>query len=337
MKKIISASLLLSLPFLLVAKKPKVYETAVLECPAYNNMKRTMNTNDIQLEIGKEYRVLQKSKGLVLTLIEGERIAQRWVKEVCLSDGKEKAVPALVKETVDTPEKSSSFAERLANNNKAPQAQSSKKTSKQNLLALSWQNAFCQTHQYKKECKSMDAKDFGAFEFVLHGLWPQPRNNAYCNVSKKQIGMDKNKQWYNLDKLELDTETRTRLAKLMPGYASNLHRHEWVKHGTCYGTSADEYYDDSMALQTQINESKVQEYFKQNIGRMINLKEVRKVFDKEFGKGAGDHVTMQCKKGLVTELWLHLGSGSTDLRELFKSGETPKSRCHKGRVDAVGF
>lgn len=317
MKKIVTVALIFSLPLVVVAKKPKVYETAVLECPAYNNMKHTANSNNIQLKIGEKYRVLQKSKGQVLTLIEGERIAQRWVKEVCLSDGKKKTT--VVKEETKKVKTMT------------------KSTSKQNLLAISWQNAFCQTHQYKKECKSMNENSFGAFEFVLHGLWPQPRNNAYCNVSKKQIGMDKNKQWNRLDKLDLESDTRKRLSKLMPGYGSNLHKHEWVKHGTCYGTSANDYYVDAMNLQTQVNESKVRDYFKQNIGRQIYLKDVRKVFDKEFGEGAGDHVTMNCKKGLITELWLHLGNGSSELKELFKGGERPKSRCHKGRVDAVGF
>ncbi|CAA6812727.1 MAG: Ribonuclease I, partial [uncultured Sulfurovum sp.] len=72
---------MLVLPLLLVAKKSKVYETAMLECPAYNNMKRTINSNDIQLEMGKKYRVLQKNKGQVLILLEGQRVAQRWVKE----------------------------------------------------------------------------------------------------------------------------------------------------------------------------------------------------------------------------------------------------------------
>ncbi|CAA6815569.1 MAG: Ribonuclease I precursor (EC [uncultured Sulfurovum sp.] len=314
MNKIITASLMVSLPLLILAKNPKVYETAVLECPAYNNLKHTANSNDIQLEMGKKYRVLQRNKGQVLTLIEGQRVAQRWVKEVCLSDGKKKVTAPSI-----------------------PVKSTSKSTSKQNLLAISWQNAFCQTHQYKKECKSMNANSFGAFEFVLHGLWPQPRNNAYCNVSKKQVGMDKNKQWYSLDKLDLTSSTRTKLSQLMPGYASNLHRHEWIKHGTCYGTSANDYYVDAMNLLTQVNESKVQQYFKENVGRMVNLKEIRKQFDQEFGIGAGEHVTMNCRKGLVTELWLHLGNGSSELKELFKSGERAKSRCYKGQVDAVGF
>ncbi len=307
MKKIITIALLATLPITLTAKDPKVYKEATQSCPAFNDMKHRNNTNNITLKVGNSYRILQERKGQVLTLIEGERIAQRWVDKECFEDSKK-----VEKKEV-------------------------KSTSKQNLLALSWQNAFCQTHQYKKECRSMNSKSFGAFEFVLHGLWPQPRNNQYCNVSKKQVGADKNRQWYRLDKLDLNSTIRSELSKYMPGYSSNLHRHEWVKHGTCYGTSANKYYSDAISLLKQVNSSKVQKYFKDNIGKIVTLKEIRKLFDKEFGNGAGEHVTMNCRGGLVTELWLHIGNGSTNLSELLKRGKTPKSRCQKGRVDGVGF
>ena len=325
MKKTITIALLATVPMLLVAKNPKVYKKATTVCSAFNDMKHRNNTHNVKLNVGDSYRILQEKKGQVLTLIEGERIAQRWVDKSCFEENKK----------VKTEVKKTTFAERLAQNNKAPKV--SKATSKQNLLALSWQNAFCQTHQYKKECKSMNSKSFGAFEFVLHGLWPQPRNNQYCNVSKKQVGTDKNKQWYRLDKLDLNSTTRSELSKYMPGYSSNLHRHEWVKHGTCYRTSANDYYNDAISLVKQVNSSNVQQYFKQHIGKAVTLKEVRKIFDKEFGMGAGKHVTMNCRGGLVTELWLHIGNGSKELSELFKNGETPRSRCQKGRVDSVGF
>jgi ribonuclease T2 len=261
-------------------------------------------------------------------------VAQRWVDEACFSDKKtETKVPETKKE-----EKSSSLSSVLKSvKDRGTAKQMHKSTSKQNLLAISWQNAFCQTHKYKKECKNMTSKDFGAFEFVLHGLWPQPRNNQYCNVDKKQVGMDKNKQWHRLNKLELSSEVRTNLAKLMPGYVGNLHKHEWIKHGTCYGTNASDYYADSMNLLTQVNKSKVGQFFKQNIGRTIRIEDVRKEFDKAFGSGAGKHVTMNCRKGLVTELWLHLGNEGNTLSELFKKGERPRKTCHKGRIDAVGF
>jgi len=330
MNKLIISTLILTLPLTMMAKKPAKYEEATKSCEAFNNMKHSNNTNSIKLEVGKEYRILQENKGQILTLIEGERVAQRWVDEACFSDKK-----------VDTKKEESkgsslsSVVKSIKEKGATPKIH--KSTSKQNLLAISWQNAFCQTHQYKKECKKMDSKDFGAFEFVLHGLWPQPRNNQYCNVDKKQVGMDKNKQWHRLNKLELSSTVRSELSKLMPGYSGNLHKHEWIKHGTCYGTNASDYYADAMNLLTQVNNSKVGQFFKQNIGRNIRLEDVRKVFDKEFGAGAGKHVTMNCRRGLVTELWLHLGNEGNNLSELFKKGERPRKSCYKGRVDAVGF
>ncbi|MBU1666824.1 hypothetical protein KKC13_00250 [bacterium] len=315
MKKIVTASLLMVLPLLVLAKNPLKYEEATKACSAYNNMKHTQNSNEIKLKAGEKYRILERKEGQVLTLIEGERIAQRWVDESCF--------------------KPQSIGTQIVNSlNKKSKA---KVTGKQNLLAISWQNAFCQTHQYKKECKRMTKKDFGASNFVLHGLWPQPRNNQYCNVSKKEVGMDKNKQWHSLAHLDLNATVRSELSKLMPGYHSNLHKHEWVKHGTCYGTNANEYYADAMNLLTQLNDSKVQDYFEKNIGKTIELKDIQKIFNEEFGQGSGEHVTMKCNQGLITELWLHLGSAEKDLKGLLFKGGKPKSSCYKGRVDAVGY
>jgi ribonuclease T2 len=310
MKKIIISSIIVALPLIAMSKKVEVYQNAIKSCPAYNNMKHTTNTNGIKLKIGNKYKILDHKKGQILTLIKGERIAQRWVDEACFST---------TKSTSKSPIKTTL------------------KRSKQNLLAISWQNAFCQTHQYKKECKSMKRGDFASSHFVLHGLWPQPRNNQYCNIDKKQIGMDKNKQWNRLNRLDLTPKVREDLKKYMTGYSSNLHLHEWVKHGSCYGMDANKYYKDAINLLTQVNNSKVRTYFVKHIGQTIKLKDIRKIFDSEFGNGAGEHVTMNCNRGLITELWLHIGSQSDKLEELLSKGETPKSRCFKGRVDEVGF
>ncbi len=331
MKKLLTSTLILTLPLIVVAKKPPVYKEATKECKAYNNMKHTSNTNNIELKVGKKYRILQTNKGQILTLIEGERVAQRWVDESCFLDVSKKIEEK--KSTIRTTTNES----KSSNKEKVKQVTLAESTSKQNLLALSWQNAFCQTHQYKKECKSMSIKDFGATHFVLHGLWPQPRNNQYCNVSKKEIGKDKNKQWNKLNDLDLNSTVRKELSTLMPGYSSNLHKHEWIKHGTCYGTDANSYYFNAMILLTQVNESALQKYFKLNIGKQVRLKEIRKVVDNAFGKGTGEHVTMNCNRGLITELWFHIGKGENSLNALLLKGETPKSRCYKGRIDPVGY
>ncbi len=310
MKKIVVSTIILVLPLIAMSKKVDVYQTATKECLAYNNMKHTQNTNNIKLKKGEKYRIIEHRKGQILTIIKGERIAQRWVNKECFSNNS------------------------ITKKNKEKNIV---KIAKQNLLALSWQNAFCQTHQYKKECKSMKKGDFASSHFVLHGLWPQPRNNQYCNISKKEIGIDKNKQWNRLSKLDLTPVVREDLKKYMTGYNSNLHLHEWVKHGSCYGTNANDYYKDAINLLKQINNSKVQIFFQKNMGKIVKLKDIRKIFDNEFGNGAGDKVAMNCKKGLITELWLYIGSGSNDLKTLFAKGAKTKSRCFKGKIDKVGY
>jgi len=308
MKKIMPLLFLLILPLMAFSKKTEIYKKAIEECPAYNNMRHSINTNGIKLKKGKQYRVIEHRRGQILILIKGEKIAQRWVDEKC-------------------------FSSNLSTKQSTP-----KKMAKQNLLAISWQNAFCQIHQYRKECKSMKRGDFASSHFVLHGLWPQPYNNQYCNVSKKEIGMDKNKQWNRLSRLNLTSEVREELKKYMTGYSSNLHLHEWIKHGTCYGTNADRYYRDAIELLKQINNSKVQKFFEQNVGKVVKLKEIRDIFNSEFGVGTGDKVVMNCQKGLITELWLYIGSDiNSDLKTLFKYGTPKKSKCVRGKIDEVGF
>ncbi len=127
------------------------------------------------------------------------------------------------------------------------------------------------------------------------------------------------------------------LVKTMPGVSSNLHTHEWVKHGTCYSTDANIYYEDAVSLTEQFNASKVGQFFQKHMGQRVTLQQVRALFDRSFGQGTGKRVEMKCKKGLITELWLHLGSGSDDLATLLKRGKQTRSYCTGGRMDKAGF
>ena len=63
------------------------------------------------------------------------------------------------------------------------------------LLALSWEPSFCETHPKKTECKTLSANRYDASHLSLHGLWPQPRNNAYCDVDSKTKTIDRRKRW----------------------------------------------------------------------------------------------------------------------------------------------
>jgi len=301
-------------------------------CPAFNNMKHMKNTHNVILQTGMPYTVLRQHKGQYLILLKGENPAQRWVDESCFSNN-------LVRnEHVDNVRDIIDRKSAISNNTKKYYKLEKRE---QMLLALSWHNAFCETHRNKKECRrdmfSLFRSTHREHHFILHGFWPQPRNNVYCNVEQKYITMDKYRHWNKLPRLELTDETKKRLSRIMPGVHSNLHRHEWIKHGTCYGTDAENYFKKSIAMMDQFYDSDVSRFFEKNVGKRITLMQVRTLFDKSFGEGTGKKVEMRCKNGLITELWLHLGLEGDDLETLLKNGKQTRSRCDRGLIDRAGY
>jgi len=317
------------------------------ECGLFNNLKHTKNRGQEVLKLDRTYEMLKHHKEQYLLKVEYATPSQRWVDDDCLSLRPLRGAPLYGTTQKTKPSKSVKIEDELAHADKN-MLQDSKQvfnkkpqTSKQNLLALSWHNAFCETHRNKKECKrglsDLVKRKSSDTQFVLHGLWPQPRNNVYCNVDRALVNADKNRRWRDLPCLALDEDVEDALEKVMPGFASQLHKHEWVKHGTCYGTDANTYYKDAISLVNQVNTSALGKFFTQNIGKRITLQQVRTLADKTLGKGTGNRIELQCKRGLVTELWLHLGSGSDDLKTLLKRGKKTKSRCKGGMIDKAGF
>ena len=295
-------------------------------------MKHTQNSHHVVLDTTKNYTVLDHHKGQYLLLIKGEQPAQRWVDESCFL-AKKKPQNSL-DQYIDRLDKK---PDRASNTKKYD----TKNISQNNLLALSWHNAFCETHRYKKECK----RDVGSLfrskhherNFILHGFWPQPQSKAYCAVERKYITMDKYKHWNKLPALGLSTETKNNLTKVMPGVHSNLHKHEWFKHGSCYGTDAEQYFKTTISLVDQMHNSEISDFFEKNIGKKVTLRQIRQQFDKYFGAGAGKSVELKCKQGLISELWLHLSGNSDSLGRLLQEGKQVRSRCHKGILDKAGY
>ena len=308
MKKLILITLLLLSP--LFAQKVKVASDS---CELYNNMKHTKNTGKQSLKIGESYKVLDEKKGQYYINISGISIPNRWVDKECFQASTATKTPI----------------------SKTPTTTVSNKP-KNSLLALSWQNAFCQTHKNKRECQ----RARGAYtdtRFSLHGLWPQPRENLYCDVSKKDKEFDKRGGWNKLQKLDLTPATRKELLRIMPASASNLQKHEWIKHGTCSGMSAQKYYAHAIELTKQVNQSKVGQFFTQNIGKTVTLQQVRFKMNESFGKESGKKLELRCRNGLITEIWIHLGNEGESLQTLLKGGKDVNSRCKQGKIDRVGF
>ena len=220
--------------------------------------------------------------------------------------------------------------------------------SKENLLALSWQPAFCETKPGKKECIQLNEGLLPVTEkqLSIHGLWPQPRGRVYCGVPQTLQALDKAGRWSELPELPLDMKTRDALDVAMPGTASFLQRHEWIKHGTCYlgEGGADEYYDDTLQVTASINSSVVGTFLADHVGAEVSTEEIRARFDEAFGQGSGDRVQFQCAgdgdRVLLQEIKINLRgviAPETPLRDLLLAADAVSIGCPKGVIDPAGL
>lgn len=213
------------------------------------------------------------------------------------------------------------------------------------VLAASWQPAFCETRPDKAECRSQTKKRFDASHFALHGLWPQPRGNYYCGVSAAEKSTDKANRWNDLPVLKISADVRNALNRVMPGTRSNLHRHEWTKHGSCYpGASAEAYFRASILLMEQLNASRVQTLFSGNVGKTLEAGQIRAAFDADFAAGAGQRVRLVCatdgRRRIITELRINLRgeiADDTEIEDLFVNAAIADEGCSSGEIDPVGL
>ena len=308
---------------------------ATQSCEAYQSFRKKTNPKDVRLNEGTTYKVLESSKKMKAYRIEIEGLdkSARWVSRKC---GDWVKSCTINKEQINNKRTLKDFSKKQTKKLDAKLNVNKQKPAPY-LLALTWQPSFCDSRPRKKECKTQTTNRYDAKHWSLHGLWPQPRNNVYCGVSDVDKGIDRNKRWHLLPPLDLTRKTAQELAFAMPGMASNLHRHEWIKHGTCYGKDADAYYADSIYLTKAINDSAVGALFTRNVGKRVSLKEVRKRFDQAFGKGSGKKVNMRCdRKGLISEIWINLYGvidEDTPVATLLESAANAASSCKIGLVD----
>ncbi|WP_066380247.1 ribonuclease T2 family protein [Anabaena sp. CA = ATCC 33047] len=295
LKKILALVIVLVFSFILLPNPALAFVsyqgqfTATSACEAVSSIKKGTNPDNVRLTPGQVYQIVGKNKDNAshyLVQIAGVNPPQRWVPVSCVS---------AVGSTGDTTDTNRPIV--------------AIPTGDDYLLALSWQPAFCEGKPDKAECQILAANPdrFEARNFVLHGLWPQPKSNVYCNVSERDITDDKQKTWSKLPAIEkeLSPETWERLQTVMPGTRSNLHRHEWIKHGTCYPGSAEEYFAESIAILDAFNKSPVQGLIASNIGRQLTIKEIDQALS-DFGSDTGEKVEVKCSNSLLGELWVNL-------------------------------
>ena len=134
---------------------------------------------------------------------------------------------------------------------------------------------------------------------------------------------------------QLDADTAERLAVAMPGTASFLERHEWIKHGSCFfgDRNGDEYFDDSLRVLDAINGSEVGALLAAHVGAELEATEIRAAFDLAFGTGAGDRIQVQCTgdqgRVLIQEVKVPLKGEITD--------DPQSAGCERGVIDPAGL
>ena len=317
---------------------------ATRDCPATLSIKHGDSAGGVALEPGRGYRVLGKNKPDAThyqVAIEGARPAERWVDVSCgtlaarggghagdSGDGSDRTPSAEAAEAQAT--------------TKATEAATRPGRSRPGafILALSWQPAFCEVNRRKAECRDQTAERPDASRFSLHGLWPQPRDAAYCGVDARTRRLDQDGDWSALPDLNLRPATRERLATLMPGSRSGLERHEWYSHGSCYGTDADTYFTHATALIEQVNAAHIGALFAEKRGRHLSSNQIRAAFDRDFGRGAGERVRLVCEDGMISELRISLRGEISDasrIGPLIQAAVPISPRCRGGRVDEAGF
>nr|WP_093192152.1 ribonuclease T2 [Thiocapsa sp. KS1] len=295
-------------------------------CPATVSIKRDENPGAIQLVPGESYPIAGTNRAdpsHYRLRFEGADPTERWVEIRCgrLADGPATARAADARQSQMSSARAGSMEGQL-------------------VLAASWQPAFCELHGTRPECRDQPPERPDARRFSLHGLWPQPIGNTYCGVGERERMLSTSGRWRLLPVLDLDPTTRARLDALMPGTRSDLQRHQWVKHGTCYGTDADTYFRHAMMLLEQLNASAVRVLFEENIDQRLSATQVRAAFDNAFGKGAGDRVRLSCSEGLIEELRIGLKGvveDSAELGSLILAAPKRSPDCRGGWVDRAGL
>lgn len=293
-------------------------------CPALQSINRQTNPGDITVTPGTTYRVVAANKAETShywIVVPGAQPDRRWVAVECGSlDGGTANTPAPPRQ---------------------PQASGPKP---RYTMAVSWQPAFCEAHTRTPECRSQTPGRFDATHFSLHGLWPEPFENVFCDVPADQMRDSEDGSWQDLPPVALSARLRSALDQVMPGTRSQLERHEWTKHGTCYGATQEQYFADAVALMGALNGSGVAHLFAANIGRQLSQRQIRAAFDAAFGSGTGQRVSMDCERDgnrfLISELTISLVgpvAADADLASLTAAARPTDGGCTIGTVDPAGL
>ena len=150
------------------------------------------------------------------------------------------------------------------------------------VLALSWSPTWCALEGDARGSDQCDPRhDHG---WILHGLWPQYESGypASCNTSARA-----------------PSRALTGEMTDMMG-TSGLAWHQWKKHGSCSGLSAQSYFDMSRAAYQSIQRPAVLRKLEEAVRMPASL--VEEAFLVSNPQLRADGVTVTCRQGHIQEV-----------------------------------
>ncbi|PCK07888.1 MAG: ribonuclease T [Alteromonadaceae bacterium] len=265
---------------------------ATRSCDLYQSKRKQTNPDNLHTQIDRRYPIIE-ARGNAATKnrwlrvqTSAKRSPARWVSGDCGRENGGAVTPVSNRAACDI----------------AGQFDS-------NVLAISWQSAFCELYgRGKPECQTLTAERFDAKHFTLHGLWPNRRScgRNYGSCGKIKVSP---RNFCDYPALQLGGAVRKALERVMPSAKAGtcLQRHEWWKHGTCSGMTQSGYYKRSLNLLGEINQSSfVQSFIAAHVGQRVSRQQFQQAFEGSFGGGSYQRLVLRCKSGMLTELQVAL-------------------------------
>ena len=176
------------------------------------------------------------------------------------------------------------------------------------VLALSWTPSWC---EIEGDARGSDQCDAGrGFGFTLHGLWPQFERGwpSYCRHSFRQA-------------------TRAETAQMSDIMGtSGLAWHQWKKHGSCSGLSAEDYFDHSRKAYHRIERPKILRQLDKEIKILPSV--IEHAFLEANPDLFDDAIEITCKSGNIQEARICLSKDFEPVACTFK-----RASCGSGAYD----
>lgn len=198
--------------------------------------------------------------------------------------------------------------------------------SNSSLLVVTWGPSLCTVEPSNSGCRSGHVTRLGQV-FVLHGLWPQPSTEQYCDVPKRISDRKRTP-------VQLPDDLKDRLNTMLSD-APLMTTHEWYAHGTCSGVTPGEYFSIATELADQAVEV-LNPLFATASGSQVTVRSVRQTLDAAFGGQAGTRAALACKAGKGGDVAYEVKLSLPSVLDLREGGGALSLGRALGRGPAIG-